>query len=213
MGLFSRKEKYIRLNPNRSVKGKVDRELPEVPDALFAKCPACKAAIYRKDLGLAKICPACSYNFRISAQERLMLTVDEGSFEELFTGFETTDPLTFPYYQEKLAAAKAQTGLDEAVLTGRAKIGGQETALAIMDSNFIMASMGSVVGEKITCLFEFATQEKLPVVLFTASGGARMQEGILSLMQMAKISAAVKRHSNAGLFYLTILTDPTTGRG
>ncbi|WP_303976845.1 acetyl-CoA carboxylase, carboxyltransferase subunit beta [Streptococcus danieliae] len=211
MGLFSRKEKYIRLNPNRSVKGKVDRELPEVPDALFAKCPACKAAIYRKDLGLAKICPACSYNFRISAQERLMLTVDEGSFEELFTGFETTDPLTFPYYQEKLAAAKAQTGLDEAVLTGRAKIGGQETALAIMDSNFIMASMGSVVGEKITCLFEFATQEKLPVVLFTASGGARMQEGILSLMQMAKISAAVKRHSNAGLFYLTILTDPTTG--
>lgn len=211
MGLFSRKEKYIRLNPNRSVKGKVDRELPEVPDALFAKCPACKAAIYRKDLGLAKICPACSYNFRISAQERLMLNVDEGSFEELFTGFETTDPLTFPYYQEKLAAAKAQTGLDEAVLTGRAKIGGQETALAIMDSNFIMASMGSVVGEKITCLFEFATQEKLPVVLFTASGGARMQEGILSLMQMAKISAAVKRHSNAGLFYLTILTDPTTG--
>lgn len=211
MGLFSRKEKYIRLNPNRSVKGKVDRELPEVLDALFAKCPACKAAIYRKDLGLAKICPACSYNFRISAQERLMLTVDEGSFEELFTGFETTDPLTFPYYQEKLAAAKAQTGLDEAVLTGRAKIGGQETALAIMDSNFIMASMGSVVGEKITCLFEFATQEKLPVVLFTASGGARMQEGILSLMQMAKISAAVKRHSNAGLFYLTILTDPTTG--
>lgn len=211
MGLFSRKEKYIRLNPNRSVKGKVDRELPEVPDALFAKCPACKAAIYRKDLGLAKICPACSYNFRISAQERLMLNVDEGSFEELFTGFETTDPLAFPYYQEKLAAAKAQTGLDEAVLTGRAKIGGQETALAIMDSNFIMASMGSVVGEKITCLFEFATQEKLPVVLFTASGGARMQEGILSLMQMAKISAAVKRHSNAGLFYLTILTDPTTG--
>lgn len=209
MGLFSRKEKYIRINPNRSVKG--ERELPEVPDALFAKCPACKAAIYRKDLGLAKICPACSYNFRISAQERLSLTVDEGSFEELFVGLEMTDPLHFPHYPEKLAATKAQTGLDEAVLTGRAKIGGQEAALAIMDSNFIMASMGTIVGEKITCLFEYATQKKLPVVIFTASGGARMQEGIFSLMQMAKISAAVKRHSNAGLFYLTVLTDPTTG--
>lgn len=211
MGLFNRKEKYIRINPNRSVRRKVEREMPEVPDELFAKCPACKSAIYQKDLGPAKICPACSYNFRISAQERLALMVDEGTFEEMFTGFATKDPLKFPNYQEKLAAIKAKTGLDEAVVTGRAKIQGQETALAIMDSNFIMASMGTVVGEKITCLFEYAIQEKLPVVIFTASGGARMQEGILSLMQMAKISAAVKRHSNAGLFYLTVLTDPTTG--
>lgn len=211
MGLFNRKEKYIRINPNRSVRRQVEREMPEVPDELFAKCPACKSAIYQKDLGPAKICPACSYNFRISAQERLALMVDEGTFEEMFTGFATKDPLKFLNYQEKLAAIKAKTGLDEAVLTGRAKIRGQETALAIMDSNFIMASMGTVVGEKITCLFEYAIQERLPVVIFTASGGARMQEGILSLMQMAKISAAVKRHSNAGLFYLTVLTDPTTG--
>ncbi|WP_019780717.1 acetyl-CoA carboxylase carboxyltransferase subunit beta, partial [Streptococcus sobrinus] len=132
-------------------------------------------------------------------------------FKEIFTGIDSKDPLNFPGYKDKLAAAKEKTGLDEAVMTGTAQIGGQDLALAIMDSNFIMASMGTVVGEKITRLFEYATEHKLPVVIFTASGGARMQEGIMSLMQMAKISAAVKRHSNAGLFYLTVLTDPTTG--
>lgn len=211
MALFGKKDKYIRINPNRSLKKTVEREAPEVPDELFAKCPSCKHMIYQKDLGVAKICPACSYNFRISAQERLAITVDEGSFDELFTGLETKDPLKFPQYAEKLALAREKTGLDEAVLTGKALIRGQKVALAIMDSNFIMASMGTVVGEKLTCLFELAIAEKLPVVIFTASGGARMQEGIMSLMQMAKISAAVKRHANAGLFYLTVLTDPTTG--
>ena len=211
MDLFGKKDKYIRINPNRSLKKTVEREAPEVPDELFAKCPSCKHMIYQKDLGVAKICPACSYNFRISAQERLAITVDEGSFDELFTGLETKDPLKFPQYAEKLALAREKTGLDEAVLTGKALIRGQKVALAIMDSNFIMASMGTVVGEKLTRLFELAIAEKLPVVIFTASGGARMQEGIMSLMQMAKISAAVKRHSNAGLFYLTVLTDPTTG--
>ena len=211
MGLFDRKEKYIRINPNRSVRNGIDHQVPEVPDELFAKCPGCKQAIYQKDLGQAKICPNCSYTFRISAKERLDLTVDEGSFQELFTGIKTENPLNFPGYMEKLAATKEKTGLDEAVVTGVATIKGQRTALAIMDSNFIMASMGTVVGEKITQLFEHAIEEKLPVVIFTASGGARMQEGIMSLMQMAKISAAVKRHSNAGLLYLTVLTDPTTG--
>ena len=211
MGLFDRKEKYIRINPNRYVRNGVDHHVPEVPDDLFAKCPCCKQAIYQKDLGQAKICPNCSYAFRISAKERLDLTVDEGSFQELFTGIKTENPLNFPGYMEKLAATKEKTGLDEAVVTGVATIKGQKTALAIMDSNFIMASMGTVVGEKITKLFEYAILEKLPVVIFTASGGARMQEGIMSLMQMAKISAAVKRHSNAGLLYLTVLTDPTTG--
>ena len=211
MALFGKKDKYIRINPNRSLKKTVEREAPEVPDELFTKCPSCKHMIYQKDLGVAKICPACSYNFRISAQERLAITVDEGSFDELFTGLETKDPLKFPQYAEKLALAREKTGLDEAVLTGKALIRGQKVALAIMDSNFIMASMGTVVGEKLTRLFELAIAEKLPVIIFTASGGARMQEGIMSLMQMAKISAAVKRHSNAGLFYLTVLTDPTTG--
>ena len=210
MALFSKKDKYIRINPNGSRREQPQAK-PEVPDELFAKCPACKHTIYQKDLGSNQTCPYCNYNFRISAQDRLALTVDEGSFEELFTGHETRDPLHFPKYKEKLAQVRAKTGLDEAVLTGLAQIKGHKTALGIMDSNFIMASMGTVVGEKITQLFEYATEKKLPVVLFTASGGARMQEGIMSLMQMAKISAAVQRHSKAGLFYLTILTDPTTG--
>ena len=189
MALFSKKDKYIRINPNRASREKPQAK-PEVPDELFSKCPGCK---------------------RISAHERLNLTVDENSFEEMFTGIETKDPLNFPNYQEKLALTREKTGLDEAVLTGTASIKGHKTALGIMDSNFIMASMGTVVGEKITRLFEYATEHKLPVVLFTASGGARMQEGIMSLMQMAKVSAAVQRHSAAGLFYLTVLTDPTTG--
>ncbi|HEM4128913.1 TPA: acetyl-CoA carboxylase carboxyltransferase subunit beta [Streptococcus suis] len=211
MALFRKKDKYIRINPNRSRIESAPQAKPEVPDELFSKCPACKVILYKNDLGLEKTCQHCSYNFRITAQERLALTVDDGSFEELFTGIETTNPLDFPNYLEKLAATRQKTGLDEAVLTGKATIGGQPVALGIMDSHFIMASMGTVVGEKITRLFELAIEERLPVVLFTASGGARMQEGIMSLMQMAKISAAVKRHSNAGLFYLTVLTDPTTG--
>ena len=200
MALFSKKDKYIRINPNRSVR-QPPQAKPEVPDELFSQCPGCKHTI----------CPHCSYTFRISAQERLDLTIDSDSFVEMFTGIETQDPLNFPGYQKKLATMREKTGLDEAVLTGTASIKGQKVALGIMDSNFIMASMGTVVGEKITRLFEYATVENLPVVLFTASGGARMQEGIMSLMQMAKISAAVQRHSKAGLFYLTILTDPTTG--
>ncbi|CYU61972.1 acetyl-CoA carboxylase, carboxyltransferase subunit beta [Streptococcus suis] len=211
MALFRKKDKYIRINPNRSRIESAPQAKPEVPDELFSKCPACKEILYKKDLGSEKTCQHCSYNFRITAQERLALTVDDGSFEELFTGIETKNPLDFPNYLEKLAATRQKTGLDEAVLTGKAIIGGQPVALGVMDSHFIMASMGTVVGEKITRLFELAIEERLPVVLFTASGGARMQEGIMSLMQMAKISAAVKRHSNAGLFYLTVLTDPTTG--
>lgn len=210
MALFSKKDKYIRINPNCSTVNQPQIK-PEVPDELFSQCPGCKYTIYQKDLGSERICPHCGYTFRISAQERLALTIDMGSFLEMFTGIETQDPLKFPGYQKKLASMREKTGLDEAVVTGTALIKGEKVALGIMDSNFIMASMGTVVGEKITRLFEYATAEKLPVVLFTASGGARMQEGIMSLMQMAKISAAVKRHSNAGLFYLTILTDPTTG--
>lgn len=211
MALFSRKDKYIRINPNRSTVQATPQTKPEVPDELFDKCPSCKKTIYQKDLGEDKTCPFCSYNFRISAKERLVLLVDENSFEELFTGIETTNPLNFPGYKEKLEATREKTGLDEAVLTGTARIHGQKVALGIMDPNFIMASMGTVVGEKITRLFEMAIEQSLPVLLFTASGGARMQEGIMSLMQMAKISAVVQRHSRAGLFYLTVLTDPTTG--
>ena len=168
MALFSKKDKYIRINPNRSA-WKEPQPKPEVPDELFSQCPGCKHTIYQKDLGSERVCPNCGYTFRISAKERLALTVDPASFEEMFTGIETTDPLNFPNYKKKLAAVREMTGLDEAVLTGAALIKGQKVALGIMDSNFIMASMGSVVGEKITRLFEFATKEKLPVVLFTLS--------------------------------------------
>ncbi|WP_101961702.1 acetyl-CoA carboxylase, carboxyltransferase subunit beta [Lactococcus cremoris] len=209
MALFQKK-KYIKINPNRSIIEK-QAEHPEVPDELFAKCPACKHTIYQKDLGKNKVCPNCDYNFRITAKERLAIVADKDSFVEMFTGIDSKNPLDFPGYPEKLAATKARTGLDEAIMTGVATIKGQKTALAIMDSTFIMASMGTVVGEKLTRLFEHATTEKLPIIVFTASGGARMQEGIMSLMQMAKTSSAVKRHSNAGLFYITVLTDPTTG--
>ncbi|GBG96180.1 acetyl-CoA carboxylase, carboxyltransferase subunit beta [Lactococcus termiticola] len=207
MALFQKK-KYIKINPNRAVRNQ-EQVQPEVPDELFAKCPSCKHSIYNKDLGDEKICPHCGYSFRITASERLALIADD--FEEMFTGIETKNPLDFPGYSEKLEQTKAKTGLDEAIVTGIATIKGQKTALAIMDSSFIMASMGTVVGEKLTLLFEHATAERLPVIVFTASGGARMQEGIMSLMQMAKISAAVKQHSNAGLLYITVLTDPTTG--
>ncbi|KHD46369.1 acetyl-CoA carboxylase, carboxyltransferase subunit beta [Streptococcus hongkongensis] len=208
MALFKRKDKYIRITPNHSSSSAI---VPEVPDELFAKCPSCKHMVYQKDLGLTKMCPRCAYNFRLSALERLQMTVDQGSFSDMFTEIETKDPLQFPGYQQKIQQTRQITGLHEAVLTGTATIKGHRLALAIMDSHFIMGSMGTVVGEKITRLIELAIEESLPLVIFTASGGARMQEGIFSLMQMAKISSAIQKHSKAGLFYLTILTDPTTG--
>ncbi|MGM0123857.1 acetyl-coenzyme A carboxylase carboxyl transferase subunit beta [Enterococcus sp. AZ194] len=207
MGLFKKKN-YIRINPNRPTQ---TSNQPSVPDNMWAKCPSCKRTLYTKEIGAEKTCPHCGYNFRISAWERLSLLIDEKSFEEWGTDCQTEDPLDFPGYLEKVEKVQEATGLHEAVLTGKATIDQQPIAIGIMDSNFIMGSMGTVVGEKICRLFERAIEEKLPVVLFTASGGARMQEGIFSLMQMAKISAAVKRYNNAGLFYLTVLTDPTTG--
>ncbi|WP_159722697.1 acetyl-CoA carboxylase, carboxyltransferase subunit beta [Enterococcus sp. CSURQ0835] len=208
MGLFNKKKNYIRINPNRDA---APTKKPSVPDNMWAKCPNCKRTLYKKEMGIAKVCPHCGYAFRISAWERIAITIDEKSFIEWDAGLPEKNPIDFPGYPEKLERVKAATGLDEAVLTGQALICGREVAIGVMDANFIMGSMGTVVGEKITRLFEKATTKKLPVILFTASGGARMQEGIFSLMQMAKISAAVKRHSNAGLLYLTVLTDPTTG--
>lgn len=208
MALFKKKKDYIRISPNRHQPTNPE---PSVPDNMWAKCPSCKHILYTKEMGAEKVCPNCGYNFRIRAWERLALTIDEQSFEEWDENLVTKDPLTFPGYREKVVKAQKQTHLNEAVLTGKALLDQKEIAIGIMDSHFIMGSMGTVVGEKITRLFERATSEKLPVILFTASGGARMQEGIFSLMQMAKISTAVKRHSNAGLVYIAILTDPTTG--
>ena len=157
------------------------------------------------------ICPNCGFYYRLGARDRIRLTVDKKSFHELCTGLISRNFLEFPGYQEKLDKARSTTKEEEAVVCGTAEIDGNACAVFVMDSKFMMASMGSVVGEKITRLFEYATENGLPVIGFTASGGARMQEGIISLMQMAKVSGAVKNHSNAGLLYVTVLTDPTTG--
>ncbi len=157
------------------------------------------------------VCTACNFYFRVGARDRISLIADKNSFHELFTGLKSRDFLHFPSYQQKLDKAMETTGEEDAVVCGIATIAGCRCALFVMEPKFIMASMGSVVGEKITRLFEYATEHKLPVIGFTASGGARMQEGVISLMQMAKVSAAVKVHSNAGLLYVTVLTDPTTG--
>ncbi len=175
-------------------------------------CPSCKKEFSEKELHAGYyVCPECGKYMRVSARERIALTVDKGSFKELFSDLKSRDFLGFPGYADKLKSAVETLGENDAVVCGTASIGGVKTAIFVMDPRFIMASMGSVVGEKITRTFEYATKKKLPVVGFTASGGARMQEGIISLMQMAKVSGAVGKHSEAGLLYLTVLTDPTTG--
>lgn len=180
-----------------------------VPDGIIRKCPKCQTEIFSDQLDEYSTCPNCGYGFRILARQRLSWLTDE--FQEWDQELTTADPLHFPNYQQKLTKAKKKTQLKEAVLTGKAKIGQSEFALGIMDPFFIMGSLGQNTGEKLTRLFEKATAQNLPVVLFTASGGARMQEGIMSLMQMAKVTNAVRKHSEKVLFYLVVLTDPTTG--
>jgi acetyl-CoA carboxylase carboxyl transferase subunit beta len=176
------------------------------------KCPRCQSPIpLERFEELHRVCPNCNYHGRLSAEERINITVDKDSFRELDSEMISGDPIDFPEYKEKQEELRKKTGLRDAVVTGTAAIKGVNTVIGVMDSNYMMGSMGSVVGEKIARAFEYATEHKLPVVLFTASGGARMQEGIVSLMQMAKTSGAVKLHSDAGGLYITVLTDPTTG--
>ena len=176
------------------------------------KCPRCQQSVPESQFQeQGKVCPNCNYHARLTAAERLRITADKNSFTEYDAGMHSADPLHFPDYAQKIERSQTQTGMRDAVITGECTIKGSRTVLIIMDSHFMMASMGSVVGEKITRAYETATEKGLPVVAFTASGGARMQEGILSLMQMAKTSGAVARHSEAGLLYLTVMTDPTTG--
>ena len=176
------------------------------------KCPRCQGTSpLSKYEELHRVCPKCGYHGRLSSQERIAITVDKESFKEFNGNLRGADPLDFPDYKEKQAELRGSTGLNEAVITGTASIKGSPVVIGIMDSRFMMGSMGSVVGEKITRAFEYATEHKLPVIMFTASGGARMQEGIVSLMQMAKTSGAVKLHSEAGGLYIAVMTDPTTG--
>lgn len=188
------------------------RSKTDIPKGLLFKCPRCSSVTFIEDFQAnGKVCPNCNYHSRLSAKERLDITIDKGSLEEFDADMISKNPIDFPDYDEKQQRLREKTGLKDAVVTGKAKIRGEEIVIIVMDSNFMMASMGSVVGEKITRAIEYATANKLPVVAFTASGGARMQEGIVSLMQMAKTSGAVARHNEAGLLYIVVMTDPTTG--
>jgi len=183
----------------------------EVADDLF-KCPRCRVSTYIDEFERnRKICNHCNYHSRLTWQERLLMTADRDTFFEFDSKMVSVNPIGFPDYEEKITGLSAKCKTNEAVVTGECTILGYKVVIGIMDSYFMMASMGSVVGEKITRAFEYAAEKELPVVLFTASGGARMQEGIISLMQMAKTSGAIARHNQAGQLYVTVLTDPTTG--
>lgn len=175
------------------------------------KCPNCHKDIPLSRLWANDLVCSCGYHFRMKARQRIQMITDKGSFHELYPNMKADNPLNFPGYKEKLEIVRVASSEKEAVVCGTAAIGKQKCCLFVMEPYFMMGSMGSAVGEKVTILFEYAVQHRLPVIGFTVSGGARMQEGLLSLMQMAKISAAVKRHSDAGLLYIAVLTDPTTG--
>ena len=191
-------------NETKSTEGKSDKDI--------MVCPACKKELVKSDVKENKyVCYACGNYFRVRTSNRIKMVADAKSFSPWFEELETKNPLDFPDYEEKLAATQEKTGLHEGVTIGAAKIYGEDAVVGVCDARFLMGSMGHVVGEKIASAVERATEEKLPVILFCCSGGARMQEGIISLMQMAKTSAALKKHSDAGLLYIPVLTDPTTG--
>lgn len=184
----------------------------KVPANIVFKCPRCLNMIMTDELEKnLRVCPECGYHARLTAPERIRLIADKESFREFDADMKSLNPIDFPDYEAKQQKLREATGLKDAVITGECTVRGEKCVLGVMDSRYMMASMGSVVGEKITRAFEYATEHKLPVIMFTASGGARMQEGIVSLMQMAKTSGAVARHSDAGLLYITVFTDPTTG--
>lgn len=187
-------------------------EEPAIPEGLWRKCNKCRQPIYTEDVkNNYYICPKCKGYFRVHAYRRLEMIIDDGTFEEWNKEVEFNNPLNFPGYEKKVRAAQEKTKLNEAIVTGKGMIHGQPTAIGVCDARFLMSSMGHIVGDKITSTIERATKEQLPVILFACSGGARMQEGMVSLMQMAKTSAALKKHHEAGQLFISVLTDPTTG--
>ena len=178
----------------------------------WIKCDNCKEILYKEDVkNNYSVCPNCGKHFRLSSRRRIAQIIDEGTFEETDSNLHTTDPIKFEGYMQKINILEEKTKIKEAVKTGIGKINGINVAIAVMDANFLMGSMGEVVGEKITRLIEKAIEKQIPLIIFCASGGARMQEGMVSLMQMAKTSAALSKLNKAGLLYISILTDPTTG--
>ena len=204
--------KMVKDRFNEEQKDEADSSAPEIHKDLLFKCPRSQYVFYMDEFEKRnKTCPVCNYHARLSAKERLDITVDKDSFKPFDENMVSLNPIGFPKYEDKIAKMQQQCDMNDAIKTGVCTIRGYRTVIGIMDSHFFMASMGSVVGEKIARAFEYATEHNLPVVMFTASGGARMQEGIISLMQMAKTSGAVKRHSDAGGLYISVMTDPTTG--
>ncbi|MDO4813616.1 MAG: acetyl-CoA carboxylase, carboxyltransferase subunit beta [Gemella sp.] len=206
----TRKDKISKLKIYRN-KNRVF-EPKEIPDNILLACPVCNEKVHVEDWqSNLQVCPKCGYHKRLGARERLAQLTDTNYFKEFDAEVESPNTENFYQYDEKLQVAKEKSGLTDAIVCGIAKVNGIKTIVAVMDSNFMMGSMGMVVGEKLTRAIEYATDKKLPLLVATTSGGARMQEGIISLMQMAKTSAALKRHSDKGLLYITLLTDPTTG--
>lgn len=187
-------------------------EKPTIPSGMWVKCDKCSGIIYNEDLvSNCHVCPTCNNHLRVTAETRINEFFDKGSFKKISEEIKTGNPLGFEGYEEKLINSRIKTSSSEAVTTGVATVNGIKVAAGVMDSYFMMGSMGTAVGERLTCIIEYATVNKMPLIIFTASGGARMQEGIYSLMQMAKVSAAIARHDDAGLLYITVLTNPTTG--
>jgi acetyl-CoA carboxylase carboxyl transferase subunit beta len=186
-----------------------------IPEGLWLRCPSCSAMVYRKQMEAnLSCCPECQHHFRIGATERARQLLDDGSFEPMFTGLRATDPLKFrdlKTYSERLKAEQVKSGVEDAILAGTGFVKGRQVVLAVLDLDFMMGSMGSVVGEVVTRAIEHATRTNLPLVIVSGSGGARMQEAGLSLMQMAKTSAALARFDQAGGLFISVLTDPTTG--
>ncbi|MGC8668897.1 MAG: acetyl-CoA carboxylase, carboxyltransferase subunit beta [Chthonomonadales bacterium] len=186
--------------------------MDSVPDGIATKCERCGAILFAREFERnLKVCSACGYHHRLGASERIAITVDEGTFQEMDAGLAAQDPLSFPGYAAKLEQAKAVTGLEDAIVTGTAAIEGKPVVLGVADFRFIGGSMGSVVGEKIARAAEAAVRRRIPLILFSASGGARMQEGLVALMQMAKTSAAIARLEQERIPFISVLTDPTTG--
>jgi acetyl-CoA carboxylase carboxyl transferase beta subunit len=206
-------EKSLFKKPNIALEGRPSRKKnTNLPEELCANCEQCAKMVFISELAEnCYVCPACAHHFRMGARRRIALIADEGTFVEHDADLSSENVLDFPDYEEKISQAEENSGEKEAVITGVCSVGGCACGLFVMEGRFMMGSMGRVVGEKLSRLFEYAAQNELPVVGFTVSGGARMQEGILSLMQMAKVSGAVGKHGKQGLFYLTILTHPTTG--
>ena len=197
---------------NKRVNESQNNDIQEQNESIMTKCPNCKKILFTKDLRKRlNVCGNCNHHMPFTAPDRLSALMDNGKYELLFDGITSQNPLNFPDYETKLEGDMKKTGLNEAVLSAHGQIYGNEAVICVMDSRFRMGSMGSAVGEKLARSFTYATEKRLPIIIFTASGGARMQEGIISLMQMAKVSVAAKRHDDAGLLYIAYMTNPTTG--